>query len=43
MEVTLDEYARFVNENTILLLEVTEEEAAEDIIAQISYENMEEN
>lgn len=38
-----DEYARFVSENTILLLEVTEEEANEDIIAQITHENMEEN
>lgn len=40
----IDEYARFVNENTILLLEVTEEEAERgDDIAKITRANMEEN
>ncbi len=39
----VDEYARFVNENRILLLEVTEEEAVGDPIAEITRINMEEN
>jgi agmatine deiminase len=39
----IDEFARFVKEDTILLLEVSKEEAAEDIIAAITYTNMEEN
>lgn len=39
----IDEYARFVNDNTILLLEVTEEEAEGDPIAKITRHNMEKN
>ncbi len=37
----IDEYARFIDENTILLAEVTEEERAKDSIAAMSYVNLE--
>ena len=39
----VDECCRFVNARTILLVQVTEEQAAKSPIAKISYENMEEN
>ncbi len=39
----IDEYARFVKNDTILLIEVTEDEAKQNLIAKINYENMEEN
>ncbi len=38
-----DEYARFVKEDTVLLIEFTKEERDEDLIGKINYENMEEN
>jgi len=39
----IDEYARFVSPNTILLAEVTPEERDADPIARITYERMERN
>ena len=39
----IDEYARFVNENTVLLAEVTEEEAAECPLAAENRKRLEEN
>jgi agmatine deiminase len=39
----IDEFARFVNSNTILLAQVTPQERDEDPIARITYERMEEN
>nr|QFZ91610.1 agmatine deiminase family protein [Synechococcus elongatus PCC 11802] len=39
----IDEYARFVNSNTILLAEVTAEERAIDPLAAINYQRLEEN
>jgi len=39
----IDEYARFVNENTVLLAEVTEEEAAKDELSAENRRRLEEN
>jgi agmatine deiminase len=39
----IDEFARFVNPNTILLAQVTRKERDKDPIARITYERMEEN
>ncbi|WP_261789997.1 agmatine deiminase family protein [Synechococcus elongatus] len=39
----IDEYARFVDPNTILLAEVTAEERATDPLAAINYQRLEEN
>ena len=39
----VDECCRFVNSRTILLVQVTEEQASKSPIAMISYKNMEEN
>lgn len=39
----IDEHCRFVSEDTVLVAQVTEEEAEKDPIAKVNYERLEEN